>query len=431
MNLVESCGISSCPVPSEPVIMTMQLPELDALLTDWQQKMGTIAHNLYEFCDLPTYQRLMGTGGMPKATLTGMTQQKVALANADFTYLYQLFEMLRETIDRATSLRSQVPKRGGEPIMAEIETLLTGLSIGLPLQMVPIESRDITGAATLGDRTTLAELLNLMAATFTRSKAVILEIDAIWNRLELGLADLQTRANPVMQEMSVLITNSPMLVPVAIQQQFEAFQSQFAAVHQAIDTDPLTAQDSLIAQIEPSLQAMQAHLSSLQAQRQEVFRGLDEGLRSLQGLRELCEKAMLQQPEWQDKIVQTQPVSIPSAEVVMELTQWLDRLSKTAQEGNVLPVKVGLSRWQVQLEIANKQAQTAIEQMTQALQQRNELRGRLTAMKAKASFMGRAEDPVLCTIEAQAEKILYSRPTDLQRSQELIVEYERSLNYRG
>lgn len=411
--------------------MTMRLAELDALLTDWQQKKGTIAQNLYEFCDLPTYQRLMGTGGMPKATLTGTTQQKVELANADFTYLYQLFELLRETIDRATSLRTQVPKRGGEPIMEEIETLLTGQSIGLPLQMVPIATRDITGAATLGDRTNLEDLLNLMAATFTRSKGVVLEIDAIWNRLELGLADLQTRSTPIIQEMSALITNSPLLVPVAIQQQFEGFQAQFAAVHQAIDSDPLTANESLISQIEPSLQAMQAHLSSLQSQRQEVFRGLDEGLRSLQSLRELCEKALLQQSEWQDKIVQTQPIMIPAAEVVTELTQWLDRLSKNAQEGNVLPVKVGLSRWQAQFEIALKQTQTAIEQMTESLQQRIELRGRLTAMKAKASFLGRAEDPALCTIEAQAEKVLYSRPTDLQVSQQLIVDYERSLNYRS
>ncbi len=411
--------------------MTMRLPELDALLTDWQQKMGTIAHNLYEFCDLPTYQRLMGTGGMPKATLTGTTQQKVALANADFTYLYQLFELLRETIDRATRLRTQVPKRGGEHIMAEIQTLLTGLSIGLPLQVVPIGTRDITGAATLGDRTTLEDLLNLMAATFTRSKAVILEIDAIWNHLEVGLADLQTRAHPIVQEMSALIANSPMLVPVAIQQQFEAFQSQFAAVHQAIDTDPLTAQESLIAQIEPSLQAMQAHLSGLQSQRQDVLRSLDEGLRSLQTLRERCEQALRQQSEWQDKIVQTQTVIIPSSEVVTELTQWLDRLAKTVQEGNVLPAKVGLSRWQNQLDISMQQTQTAIDQMTQALQQRIELRGRLTAMKAKASFMGRAEDPQLCAIEAQAEKMLYSRPTDLHRSQQLIVDYERSLNYRA
>jgi hypothetical protein len=411
--------------------MTMRLPELDALLADWQQKMGTIAHNLYEFCDLPTYQRLMGTGGMPKATLTGTTQQKVVMVNSDFTYLYQLFELLRETIDRATSLRTQVPKRGGEPIMAEIETLLTGHSIALPLQIVPIQSRDIVGASTLGDRITLEEILTRMAETFTRSKTVVLEIDAVWNHLELGLADLQQRANPILQEMSALIANSPMLVPVAIQQSFSAFQAQFAAVHQAIDTDPLTANESLITQIEPNLQAMQAHLSALQSQRQEVFRSLDEGLRSLQTLRESCEKALLQKSEWQDKIVQTQPIIIPSSEVVVELTQWLDRLSKNAQEGNVLPVKVGLSRWQVQFEIADNQAQTAIAQMTQALQQRIELRGRLTAMKAKASFMGRAEDPVLCTIEAQAEKVLYSRPTDLQVSQQLIGEYERSLNYRA
>jgi hypothetical protein len=411
--------------------MTMQLPELDALLADWQQKTGTIAHNLYEFCDLPTYQRLMGTGGMPKATLTGTTQQKVATVNSDFTYLYQLFELLRETVDRAAALRTQVPKRSGEVIMAEIETLLTGLSIGLPLQIVPIQSRDIIGASTLGDRVTLEELLTRMADTFTRSKAIVLEVDGVWNHLELRLLDLQTKANPIVQEMSALIQSSPLLVPVAIQQHLAAFQAHFLAVHQAIDTDPLTANESLIDQLEPSLNAMQTHLSSLKMQHQAVSSSLDEGRRSLQQLRDLCQQALLQNQEWQDKIVPSQQVMIPSSEVVVELTQWLDRLSKTAQDGNFLPVKVGLSRWQTQFDIAIAQVRTAIEQMTQALQQRIELRGRLTAMKAKASAMGRAEDPALCTIEVKAEKILYSRPTDLQISQQLIGDYERSLNYRA
>jgi hypothetical protein len=411
--------------------MTMTLPELDATLADWQQKMGTIAQNLYDFEALPTYQRLMGVGGMPKARLTGISKQKVDGAIADFTQLYQLFALFKETIDRATTLRSQVPKRGAEPLIADIESLLKGASIALPIQLIPIQTRDILGAASVGDRVTLETLLSQMSTHFTQAKAVILEVDAVWNHLEQQLINLQIRSQPIIQELTTIIQTAPTLVSVAIQQALSEFQTQFLTVHDAIDQDPLTANEGMITQLEPSLKAMQTHLVELQAQRQAIQRSLDDGMRSLQVLRSNHQIAITQFSEWQDKIIDPQTqVVIPTVEVMTELTQWLDRLTKTLQTGNALAVQVGISRWQTQFNLAQTQTQTAIEKMTQNLQYRIELRGRLSAMKAKASAMGRAEDPILSTIETQAHQQLYSRPTDLQRSQQLVGDYERSVNLR-
>ena len=142
---------------------TTSLPELDALLNDWQQKMGYVGQNLFELYELPTYQRLMGEGGMPKAVLTGETQKQVKLAIADLTQLFQLFELLRETIDRAKSLRSQVPKRGGDGTVMEIMTLLTEPSILLPQQLVPLQFRDLISSSTQGGSVTASALLGMMA----------------------------------------------------------------------------------------------------------------------------------------------------------------------------------------------------------------------------------------------------------------------------
>lgn len=409
----------------------MTLTELDVLLADWQQKTGTIAHNLYEFCELPTYQRLMGTGGMSAASLTGITQQQVTQANADFTYLYQLFERLRETLDRAQQLRSQMPRRGGENLIAEIETLLKKPVITLPIQVVPIASREITSASELIDRITLENLLTQMAELFTRAKPIVLQIDAVWNQLELQLADLQKLAQPILQEMQSLIQASPLLVPPALQQSCERFHTQFAEVHQTISADPLMANEQMLEPLATSLKGMQQHLLDLQTQRQSVLQNLEAGQRSLQELRNLHREAETLFPDWQDKVTHTEgTVNLPPTVVITELTQWLDRLNTAVQNGNFLAAQVGLQRWQQQFDRLSVQVQSAIDTMTQALQLRLELRGRLTAMKAKAVALGRAEDPVLSTIETQLKQQLYSRPTNLQQSQAWMADYERSVNYR-
>jgi hypothetical protein len=191
------------------------------------------------------------------------------------------------------------------------------------------------------------------------------------------------------------------------------------------------ANEQMLEPLATSLKGMQQHLLDLQTQRQSVLQNLEAGQRSLQQLRNLHREAETLFPDWQDKVTHTEgTVNLPPTVVITELTQWLDRLNTAVQNGNFLAAQVGLQRWQQQFDRLSVQVQTAIDTMTQALQLRLELRGRLTAMKAKAVALGRAEDPVLSTIETQLKQQLYSRPTNLQQSQAWMADYERSVNYR-
>jgi hypothetical protein len=58
---------------------------------------------------------------------------------------------------------------------------------------------------------------------------------------------------------------------------------------------------------------------------------------------------------------------------------------------------------------------------------RNELRGRLDALKAKARAYGVAEKDGLAEAAQQAEKLLYTRPTPLERAAAAVTAYERML----
>ena len=409
---------------------TTSLPELDALLNDWQKKIGYIGQNLFELYELPTYQRLMGEGGMPKAVLTGETQQQVTLAIADLSQLFQLFELLRETIDRAKNLRSQVPKRGGDGLVLEIMTLLTTPSIMLPQQLVPLQSRDLISSSTQGDSVTADALLGMMVALFSHAKNIILAVDAAWNQFETPLIEFQKQAAPIVNELTALIQSAPASVPIVIQQQIDKFQTEFAAVHQAIDADPLTAKNSLIQQLKPSLDAMTQHLADLSAQRNAMKRRLDEALQGMGDLRSAHQIGLVVFAEWQDKVLDLPVATMPSVEIISELTQWLHRLTIAHQNNNTSAVHVGLTRWQVQFEQTMSQIQTATTQAKRGLQSRIELRGQLTAMKAKAAALGRSEDLGLGAIEAEAKQYLYTRPTDLSAAQRLVREYEQALNCR-
>jgi len=54
------------------------LEQIDQLLADWRKKVDLVGHNLMDLYGLPTYQRLCGTSGFPKAQLTGITHRDLS-----------------------------------------------------------------------------------------------------------------------------------------------------------------------------------------------------------------------------------------------------------------------------------------------------------------------------------------------------------------
>jgi hypothetical protein len=62
---------------------------------------------------------------------------------------------------------------------------------------------------------------------------------------------------------------------------------------------------------------------------------------------------------------------------------------------------------------------------------RNELRGRLDALKAKARAYALAELDDLVAIAEKAKSLLYQRPTPLQEAAASVAEYEAKLNFEA
>jgi hypothetical protein len=410
--------------------MAITSAQLDDLLKDWQQKLSAVSQNLYDLDAMPTYQRLMGSSGMPQARLTGQTQQVVSVAMSDLNRLFQSFDLLRQTIDQACEMRDRLPRFGKtEDKIAEIIMFLSAESIELPVDSSPLAQRDLSMPAIPFQKVTPIALLSTMSKLFQSAAAVVLQVDAAWNQLEAQLIALYDRTNPVEAQIHQVSQQYPGALPEGLQRQLETVRSQLKAAQQLVDSDPLAAQQSLMVDIEAPLNAIVQQIDDLAKIRDQVTQHLQQAQTDFQRLRSLNAESLAKFTELREKVLNPPALEAPlSQETLTELQNWLDRLQNTFNLGNFLPVKVGLSKWQLQLDSAIAYEQSTLTANQIPLNLRTELRGRLTVLKAKATALGIAEDAKLTSIEQQVKQMLYSRPTDLNVSSAGLKTYEQALN---
>ena len=412
--------------------MAITSAQLDELLKDWQQKLGAVSQNLYDLDNLPTYQRLAGTSGMPQARLTGKTQTLVAGAMSDLDRLFQSFELLRQTIDQAREMRDRLPRFGKvDEKIAEIITFLSAESIELPVNASPLASRDLGVVASHFQKVTPISVLITMSKLFQSAAAVIFQVDAAWNKLEPKLLLLYEQTRPIDAQIHQLAQQYPGALPEGLQKQLEQVRSQIKSAQIEIDRDPIAAAETSLVDVEAPLNAIVLAITELAQTREQVAQSLDAAQRSFQRLETLNTESIAKFTELREKVLNPSGLKAPlTQDHLSGLHQWLNKLQTTAHLGNVIPVKVGLTKWQAQLDHAIAYEQSALASNNAPLQHRSELRGRLLVLKAKAKALGFAEEPPLADLEQQVQQMLYSRPTDLGRASTVLQAYEQALNSR-
>lgn len=412
--------------------MAITSAQLDELLKDWQQKLGAVSQNLYDLDNLPTYQRLAGTSGMPQARLTGKTQTLVAGAMSDLDRLFQSFELLRQTVDQAKEMRDRLPRFGKvDEKIAEIITFLSAESIELPVDASPLASRDLGVVASHFQKVTPISVLITMSKLFQSAAAVIFQVDTAWNKLEPQLLLLYDQTRPIETQIYQLAQQYPGALPEGLQKQLEQVRSQIKSAQIEIDRDPIAAAETSLVDVEAPLNAIVLTITELAQTREQVAQSLDAAQRSFQRLETLNTESIAKFTELREKVLNPSGLKAPLIQDHLSgLHQWLNKLQTTAHLGNVIPVKVGLTKWQAQLDYAIAYEQSALTSNNAPLQHRSELRGRLLVLKAKAKALGFAEEPPLADLEQQVQQMLYSRPSDLGRASTVLQAYEQALNSR-
>lgn len=404
--------------------MGVTLESIDQLLSNWKATIALVSQNLIDLQELPAYQRLTGNAGLPMVQLVGKTKAQVTPALEAMNSLFQHFDLLLTTCDRATRLRQQIPRfLGAEAKLQEIENLLLGPSIQLPAQQVPLAQRGLLSAAETTCTLSPNELLEAMAQTFEVAKAAVLAVDHAWSTLELTLQQTEGEISSL-QNVADALGQGTLTELVAVRQRLATWRDR-------VEQDPLGVQDDLDQQMQIILTPIKHRLNSLTQQRTQIQALLAQGQAQLQQLIDLHQQAIAAFTERQEKVVNDPSVPCPLAQEQLDALQnWFHRLETKFTEGVMNPVQVGLENWMTKI----KQA-IAIEQATlianrAPLDLRRELRGRLDALQAKALARGWAEDPTLADLAQQAKHLLYIRPTPLDQATDLVTRYEKHLNQR-
>lgn len=402
------------------------LDRIDQQLAKWQQHLDLVSQNLLDLYDLSTYQRLVGAGGFPKTSLNGTTQQQVLPALAALTDVFRDFDLLTQTVQQAIALRKQLPRwLGAEDQLQEIDRLLNTSSIILPSVEIPLAQRNLLSATETCASLTPSQLLATMVLAFDRARDVVLAVDAAWCQWEPNLLQWGAQLRSVQQQAIALEISVPELTHL---------EAKLQQMQQQIDSDPLgtTAIGENWVQ---DMAKIKTRLEQAAAQQIHLRDRLQFAGSRLTHLKQLQIQATAAAAEFHAKILEP-TVALPALnrETIEVLAKWLERLQTKAaaevSDAATNAVGIGLANWLKQAQSAIATAESAIATSQHHLQLRQELRGRLDALKAKALAKGKAEDLELSELATRAKQLLYSRPTPMNQAIELVTAYERRLNFR-
>jgi hypothetical protein len=400
--------------------MGLTLAQIDRLLLDWQQKGGAANQNLLDLYDLSAYQRLSEVGN-PPSNVTGITQQQASTALTAIERLFEYLELFNQQLDRVRKLRRELPSLFiSDAQLQAIEHLLVGSSIELPQIQIPLAQRDLLGASQQDKTIALDELMERMTIAFAIARDTFVAVETAWTELESKL--IGTHRSLV--ELQQLASTFQLAAPPAL----VTAQANFQELQQQIDRDPLAVNLAFGHDLTPLIDRVRQELETLAHQRQQLQADFAAAPQLLAQLTQLNRDSIAAEAESQAKIRHDLPTSAPvPAEELAELERWLARLVAKFESGPIPPVLVGLANWLAKVQAYIRSAESALIANRRPLDTRQELRGRLDALSAKALAKSKVEDPMLTELSAQAREILSTSPTDLTLAIELVRKYERRL----
>jgi hypothetical protein len=261
------------------------------------------------------------------------------------------------------------------------------------------------------------QLVASMAGAFTAARDAVLAVSRAWDDLTLDLNAAEDEIARLREQALAIGCD----VPVELHRARNILDTAKAEMQ----TDPLTASAELKTHLR---QALNQAGRSLQARvgLQQQFQDARATLEHLQELEAQTAAALTRR---RAKILGDLPAAASlETDHHEHLQTWLARLQQRCLDQKAESIAVGLRNWQVSADGVAQRAAEALRMHCQPIEMRNELRGRLGALKAKARVYGRAEEATLVGLAASAEGLLYTQPTDLARAAAAVEAYERLLS---
>lgn len=395
----------------------MTFEQIDAALAEWKTRISRAAGNLLELDDSAAYQRLRSSA----AKLTGPTQVQIGPTLPLLDGLWQSQQQLTDVINQAEALRPALGKLWGthESERKQIEFLLFGESVQVASTPAPFARRGLLSGPVEARGITLDALLAQMSQNFAVVKDAVVTLESAWNRLDQTLMAADKDADALQSQAGTL--------GISLQAELSAVRRDLAGLREQAKTDPLGAGTDFAASLTAQLRQIRAALQLVQQQRDRLDVGLRQAQTLLSELDRMKQSHQKLQAECRNKIAD---FAEASPALPTDFAVWLARVETARQLQQWKPAQVGLERWLEGANMARTAFAACCASASAALARREELRGLLRALQAKAGAKaahGGATDPALPALAQEAEFLLHGGPTPLDRAAALVSEYERRL----
>lgn len=358
-----------------------------------------------------TYQLLKG------ASLRGQTARRWAAAQAAVAVVWALYDLYRGALRQAEEVRARRSKPGPTEL-AELTQLLSGRSVVLKAEAKPVELRTL-GAAEPDEQLTLDETVTRMDTAFGEVTAVLQAVDAVWNTA----LPLVEQAESTLQALAALQRDLGESLDLA------HVESDVARVRSAVVEDPIggAPPQAELDRITALLDGSRADLERALAAKQTYATRREQLIAAIDQVRQAESEARLAHGGVVVKIVL--PPSAAPRHPSKELTAQLAALDVSAETW--LARAVRLAALEQATEQATEQSRATARALFGLIARRDELRGRLLAVQAKAARTGLAEDPAATRLFEQARLLLWSAPCDLKRAAAALDDYQHAIHGGG
>jgi len=388
----------------------MALDDIESKLQRLRDASERIGANLLEL-ELDPERRLLD-----EAPLEGQSAEAWSAASVLLMQLWQWHGLLDAHLERIAKLRGTRSHLRPDQL-AGLKELLEGETIELSQTRVPLEERDLLEGSQLTVRCNPDGLLSRMTIAFEDVKAVVARFASAWVTLE-----------PRVRSAAVLLAETSTLAESLGEAQpaeSETIRSRLARLEEACSRDPLSVRVAEVEEIEALLRRLGTELGELAGVRAEIDQRLADARCLLRQVLEAQQESELAHEQAVTKIVGV-PVSEPMR-VPVEVAAQLDQVAALADAGAWRQAGGALREWTDQVNSLLAEARRITAQNRGLIIERNELRGRLDAFRAKASILGLLEDPQLSRAFGHAHEALYTAPTDLGEAGRLVRRYQRGL----
>ncbi len=355
------------------------------------------------------------------ATLTGDSKRQWDAASAALATLWDKFSAYSGVVDRANEILTG-PGRLHPARLAEAADLIYGPSVVLASPVAPLGQRELTAGADrrLTVRSTVAE----MKYEFPRVAATFTAAETVWNEISDGLRQVGEALEGARRQL-------PGLGDTELASALAQADADTQELRDLLNSDPLAFWRG--GQVDRArLDRLRTQAASARARADELGRLRDDAERRIAEVTTIVSEA---RQAWQDAMAAREE----AAAKITGPASWspLPDVSGLAGRLASLPGLKATGSWArlgSELDLLAKQAGAAAkgcrdaEQATKGLlDQRDELRGRLEAYRAKAARLGAAEQFDLDRSYQQAKAVLWTAPCDLAAASAAVTGYQEAV----